>query len=148
MKIDYYDFEKIISDKIRKEGGKSQHVMINGGIMKLWLSDEQEGIVNSRYPKLCCQFEILYAIYEKALSLGGKMHLGANAAHNGKRIGSEGLSTETIDGFISTEYYGKNIGDKTLRRSTYYAAILDWAGFAKNHRGGFITINKEYMDEV
>lgn len=140
MKIEYLDFSQAILNRFTQNGGQSKHVMINDGVMDLWLSDKRNGVMNSRYPSLNCEFRILYAIYEKAISLGGKMYLGANAAQNGKRIGSEALPIDTIDGFISVEFYGKNIGDKTLRRSTYYAAILDWAGFATNHRGGYITV--------
>lgn len=145
MKIDYFDFGDIIREKLTRDGGKSQHIMLNGGVMELWLSENKTDIINSRYPSLKCEFRILYAIYEKALSLGGEMYLGASSAQNGQRIGSDGLSIDTIDGFISTEFYGKSIGDTTLRRSTYYAAILDWAGIAINHRGGFITIKKEFV---
>ena len=74
------------------------------------------------------------------------MYLGAGAAQQGQKIGSDSFPVDTIDGFISIEFYGKSVGDKTLRRSTYYAAILDWAGFATNHRGGYLTVNKKYMD--
>ena len=147
MKISYSDFEKTILDKLERDGGKSQLTMINGGIMNLWLSDSKNGIINSRYSSLNCEFNILYAIYEKAISLGGEMYLGANAAHNGQRIGSDGFPIDTIDGFISIEFYGRSVGDKTLRRSTYYAAILDWTGIVTNHRGGYITVKKEYMSE-
>ena len=145
MKISYSDFEKTMLDKLARDGGKSQLTMINGGIMNLWLSDSKNGIMNSRYPSLNCKFKILYAIYEKAISLGGKMYLGASAAHGGRRIGCDEFPVDTIDGFISINFYGKNIGDKTLRRSTYYAPILAWGGFATNHRGGFITFKKEFM---
>ena len=145
MKISYEDFTNTIINKLKLDGGKSQHTMINGGIMYLWLSGSKNGIINSRFSSLNCEFRILYAIYEKAISLGGEMYLGANSAQNGQRIGSDSFPIDTIDGFISIEFYGKNVGDKTLRRSTYYAAILDWAGFATNHRGGVITINKEFM---
>lgn len=139
MKISYPYLKKTILDKLICDGGKSQLTMIKGGTMDLWLSDNKDGVMNSRYLPLNCDFKILYAIYEKAILLGGRMYLGANAAQNGQRIGSEGFSVDTIDGFISIEFYGKNIGDKTTRRSTYYAAILDWAGFVTNHKGGFIT---------
>ncbi|HIY96856.1 MAG TPA: hypothetical protein H9729_04140 [Candidatus Borkfalkia excrementigallinarum] len=147
MKISYADFEKTMRDKLERDGGKSQLTMINGGIMNLWLSDSKNGIINSRYSSLNCEFKILYAIYEKAVSLGGEMYLGANAAQNGQKIGGDGFPVDTIDAFISINFYGKKIGDKTMRRSTYYAAILDWAGFVTNNRGGTITIKKEFMSE-
>lgn len=145
MKISYSDFEKTILEKLTRDNGKSQLTMLNGKIMELWLSDSKNGIMNSRYSALNCEFRILYAIYEKAISLGGEMYLGAYAARSGLKIGSDGFPTDTIDAFISIKFYGKNIGDKTSRRSTYYAYILDWAGFATNNRGGYITIKKEYF---
>ena len=120
--------------------------MINGGIMNLRLAETGDGIKNNHY-SLNCKFDILYAIYEKAITLGGKMYLGASVANRGKRIGSDSFPVDTIDGFISLEFYGKKVGDTTLRRSTYYAAILDWAGFVTNHRGGYITVNKIYMGD-
>ena len=147
MKISYSDFEKTILDKFTKNDGKSQLTMINGGVMNLWLSASKNGIINSRYSSLNCEFRILYAIYEKAISLGGEMYLGANAAQNGQRIGSDSFPVDTIDGFISIEFYGKSIGDKTLRRSTYFAAILDWTGLVTNHRGGYITVKREFMND-
>lgn len=146
MKITYSDFEKTMLDKLECDGWESQHTMIKDGIMKLWLSENSDEIKNDHY-SVNCKFKILYAIYEQAISLGGTMYLGANAAHNGQRIGSDGFPVDTIDGFISIEFYGKNVRDTTQRRSTYYAAILDWAGFVTNHRGGYITVKKEYMSE-
>ena len=74
------------------------------------------------------------------------MHLGANAAQKGERIDSDNFPVDTIDGFISVEFYGKKLDDKTLRRSTYYAYILDWAGFVTNHWGAYITVNKNFMN--
>ena len=145
MKISYSDFKKTMLNKLIRDGGKSQYRMLRGGIMNLWLSKNGDGIENDHY-SLNCEFKILYAIYEKAISLGGEMHLGANAAQNGERIGNDDFPVDTIDGFISVEFYGKKIGDKTLRRSTYYASILDWAGFITNHWGGYITVNKNFMN--
>lgn len=72
MKISYSDFEKTMLDKLTSDGGKSQLTMINGGVMHLWLSDSKNGIINSRYSSLNCEFKILYAIYEKAISLVAK----------------------------------------------------------------------------
>lgn len=146
MKISYSDFEKTMLNKLERDGGKSQYRMIKGGIMNLWLSKNGDGIKNDHY-SINCEFKILYAIYEKAISLGGEMYLGANVAQKGQRIGSDDFSVDTIDGFISIEFYGKKIGDTTLRRSTYYASILAWAGFVTNHWGGYISVNREYMSE-
>ena len=50
--------------------------------------------------------------------------------------------------FISIEFYGGSLGASTTRRSTYYAAILAWAGIVENHRskgnGGYISVNPQF----
>ena len=78
------------------------------------------------------------------------MYRGDVAAQNGAKIGSLDLPLTTIDGYISTEFYGSKIGCSTMRRSTYFSGILAWAGIATVHRsqgnGSFITINNEYMN--
>ena len=76
------------------------------------------------------------------------MYRGDAAAQNGAKIGSEELPIDTIDAFIAVEFYGASVGASTLRRSTYYAAILAWAGIVENHRskgeGGYIVVKPEY----
>ena len=146
MKITYSYIQNTQPYKLQLQNAQTKFPMIKGGLMNFSLSKKNDGIKNDHYT-LNCKFKILYAIYEMAVSLGGKMYLGASAANNGKRIGSDDLPVDTIDGFISIEFYNKKIGDKTMRRSTYYAAILDWAGFVTNHWGGYITVKKEYMSE-
>lgn len=142
MEIAFVDFKEKMLQKLKE---KPFCQMLNKKTMSFWLSDDGKGIMNSRYGALLCTFEELYSIYEKAIELGGEMYLGAAAAQAGKRIGSEDFPLETMDAFIATEFYGKKEGDTVTRRSTYYAYILDWAGFAYNRRGGIMLINPVYM---
>lgn len=146
MKISCFDFKKMMIEKLERDGGKSQYKMLKGGIMNLWLSENCNGIINDHF-SINCTFEVLYAIYEMAISLGGKMYFGASAAQKGLKIGSNEFPVDTIDAFVAMEFYGKTVGEKTTRRSTYYAAILDWAGFVTNHWGGYLTVKQEYMCE-
>ena len=144
MKITYNDFKQSILEKINAVG-KGAYKMLKDDTMYIWLSDSGDGLLNSRYEQLECKFTELYAIYEKAIELGGTMYLGASAARSGKKIGSSDFPLDTIDAFVAINYYGNEVGDKITRRSTYYAAILDWAGFVDNHWGGYITVKSRYM---
>ena len=118
--------------------------MLKGEPLDIWLSSSGNGIENSGYSKLVCEWHILEAIVKKANELGGTMYRGDSAAQNGAKIGSSELPLDTIDSFISLEFYGSSIGSSTIRRSTYYAAILAWAGIVENHRskgkGGYIVV--------
>lgn len=139
-----------LQDKIIACGGQALMPVLKGEPVPFWLSPTKGGLESKGLRSVVLEWRIFDAIVQKAISLGGKMYRGDSAAHSGATIGSDDLPLDTIDGFISTEFYGAHIGDTTLRRSTYYSGILDWAGIAVNHRsqgrGGFITINPEYMN--
>nr|MCR4661188.1 hypothetical protein [Clostridia bacterium] len=135
-----------IIELLNARGGKAECPMLKGEPITIWLSDD--GVKNSGFANLICEWHIFDAIVDKACELGGKMYRGDSAAQNGKKIGSKELPLDTIDSFISIEFYGNNIGNTTTRRSTYYAAILAWAGVCQNYRsegqGGYIVLNPDW----
>ncbi len=135
-----------IKDSLSKVDGVAEIPMLRGEPLKIWMTIE--GVRNSGFPDLLCEWKIFDAIHKKAVELGGTMYRGDSAAQNGFKIGSKELPLDTIDAFISTEFYGKQVGDSTLRRSTYYSAIMAWAGICLNHRsdgaGGYIQLVNEW----
>jgi hypothetical protein len=139
---------KVIQDKLLECNGRSKMPMLKGDPLDIWLSASGDGIENSGFRSFVCEWHILEAIVKKANELGGIMYRGDTASHSGAKIGSDELPLDTIDAFISTEFYGGKVGESTLRRSTYYAAVLAWAGIVENHRskgaGGYITVNPEF----
>ena len=139
---------KIIQEKLLECGGKSKMPMLKGDPLDIWVTSSGKGIANSGFVDFICEWHILEAIVRKANELGGIMYRGDAAAQNGAKIGSDELPIDTIDAFISLKFYGGNIGNSTLRRSTYYAAILAWAGIVENHRskgqGGYIVVKPQY----
>ncbi len=140
-----------LQTRIIECGGEALMPVLKGSPVPFRLSVNKDGVESDGLRGVVLKWEIFDAIVKKAISLGGKMYRGDSAAQNGARIGSDGLSLDTIDGFISTEFYGAKIGDTTLRRSTYYSGILAWANIVVNHRsegrGGFITVNKEFIND-
>jgi hypothetical protein len=44
------------------------------------------------------------------------------------RLGDEGLSLETVEGYIASVVYGRKIGETVFRRISPISAILVWAG--------------------
>ena len=139
---------KIIQEKLLECGGKAKMPMLKGEPLDIWIAASGEGVENSGYTDLVCEWKILEAIVNKANELGGIMYRGDAASQQGLKIGSENFSVDTIDAFIALEYYGASIGSTVTRRSTYYAAILAWAGIVENHRskgkGGYIVVKPEY----
>lgn len=137
-----------IKNKFNECGGVAECPMVKGKPLKIWMT--KEGVCNSAFPSLICEWRVFDAILEKAIALGGKMYRGDAAAQNGYKIGSEELPIDTIDSFISLNFYGKKMNETTLRRSTYYSAIMAWAGLCTNHRsdgeGGYILVNPAWLD--
>lgn len=138
--ISEQELKAIFIDKLEQSGGEAVIPMLKGHSMTIRLLENNNGIERIGKFKFKCSFQNLYTVYEKIIALGGKMNLGANEAHAGHRIGSEKLPVDTMAAFIAIEFYGKKIGDKTLRLSSYYSTLLDWAGVATKHGGKFITV--------
>ncbi|MBP5444906.1 MAG: hypothetical protein J6Y28_01925 [Acholeplasmatales bacterium] len=139
-----------IFELLKAKGGKAMCPMLKGEPTTLYLSEF--GVYNSGYMDLLCEWHILDAIVEKARELGGVMYKGDSASQSGAKIGSDALPLDTIDAYISINFYGNKVGNSTLRRSTYYSAILAWAGICTNNsarkapygRGGFIKLFPEW----
>ncbi|MDO4847587.1 MAG: hypothetical protein Q3968_05605 [Clostridiaceae bacterium] len=132
----------IIKKKLIDCGGTAYCKMLKGAPLKIWITDK--GVMNSGFDGFVCEWRIFDAIVDKAKELGGTMYRGDSAAQNGAKIGTPELPLDTIDAFISVRFYGNRIGNSTLRRSTYYSAILAWAGICTNNRsrgkGGYIVL--------
>lgn len=90
-------------------------------------------------------------IIKKANELGGKMYHGSFDARSGKKLG-EGLSEDSLDGFIAENFFNAQKGKSITMRAPYYAAILDWAGIVKNCRskrdglGSYIEVNESFRN--
>jgi hypothetical protein len=141
---------KVIQDKFIECGGKSKMQMLKGDPLDIWVASSGEGVLNSGYKNLVCEWHILEAIVKKANELGGIMYRGDSAAQNGAKIGSPEFPLDTIDAYISLNFYGAYEGASTIRRSTYYSAILAWAGIVENHRskgkGGYIVVKPDFRE--
>ncbi len=111
----------------------------------------EEGVKIISFMPITCEWKIFDALLEKAVELGGVMYRGDVSAQQGKLIGEEDFALDTMDAFISVNFYDNKPGNPTIRRSTYYAAILAWAKICSNNRsvgeGGFIKLNAAWLDK-
>ncbi len=109
----------------------------------------EEGVKIISFMPITCEWKIFDAVVAKAAELGGVMYRGDVSAQQGKLIGAEDFSLDTMDAFISVNFYDNTPGNPTIRRSTYYAAILAWAKICSNNRsegmGGYIKLNASWL---
>lgn len=141
---------KIIKEKLKSNGGKGTMSMLKGEDMDIYLSADNEGVIASGYPILTMKWGMFEEIVKKASLLGGNMLRGDAGSQAGAKIGSEDLPLDSIDAFVSMKYFNRQKGETTTRRSTYFAAVLDWAGIATNCRsrgqGGYIELEPDFLD--
>lgn len=141
---------KRLQEKIEEGNGKGYISSLKGDDIPFWLADDQTGFYVKQLKNVIFTFEMLDDVVRKANKLGGKMYRGDTAAQSGAKLGSEKLSLDTIDGYIASKYFGTKENESVLRRSTYIAGILDWAGIATNHRsdgvGGYIVISPLFRE--
>ena len=137
---------EVIREKLEACGGEAKCPMLIKGPITIWLTDE--GVNNSGYSDLCCAWEEFDLIVDEIRKLGGTMYRGDQAAQIGLKLGSVGFPLNTMDAFIAINFYNKKVGQKTTRRSTYYAAILAWAGICYNYKsmgkGGYVILTTEW----
>lgn len=137
-----------LKKKISDHGGTSYVKMLRGEDMEIFLSFDGRGIIAERFPALVMEWEVFDAIIAKANELGGVMLRGDGLAQKGLKVGSEDFPLSTMDAFLSIEFFNGSIGKSTTRRSTYFAAVLAWAGIVENDRatghGGFIKVLPPY----
>ena len=57
------------------------------------------------------------------------------------KVGKDKCGPETVMYAIATEYYGKEEGESSFDPLFVIAAVLDWAGIARNCRGYMELIN-------
>lgn len=122
--------------------GEVKVAMLRGAPMRIWATEA--GVRNSAFASLVLEWHIFDAIVAKAAALGGIMFRGDVAAQQGRPIGSSDFSVDTMDAFISLNFHGSKVGSSTIRRSSYYAAVLAWANICTNNRssgeGGYIKL--------
>ena len=58
------------------------------------------------------------------------------------KVGAEKCPLDSLCGFITTKYYGKQVGETTFDPVFAVVAILDYVGVVKNLRGEVVLANE------
>ena len=79
-----------------------------------------------------CEYEVFDIICNLLERQGGRAEKGTG---KGTRFGDAKCSENTVVGALAKEYFGAKEGDSVYDPVFVLAAILEWAGLAKNGRG-------------
>lgn len=130
----------IIRNKLYENGGMATVTLLRGGIAKIKALPDGERFSCDKLSLHDYKYEVFDIIVDFLLNQGGEARKG-----NGRyRFGYGECTEDTVAGTIAKEYFGKKVGESTFEPVFALAAILDWAGIAKN---GYSTIKltSDYM---
>lgn len=132
----------IIKTKLKEAGGRVIVHSISGNAYELKAEADGKSFYSDALPiSPNYTYEVFDVIVDLLRSQGGKARkgLGRNA-----RLGEPNCEETTIVGAIGKQYAGKKLGDSVYDPVFFLAAVLDWAGIARNERG-FLELTAEYI---
>ena len=120
---------------------------LNGGITNLYFetrnkstfwSDNLNKVKGDGY-----SFELFDILQSESNRFPDRKIPKGNARAN--KLGDDGCDMDTAVGILGYKFFNKSTGDSVLDPTHVIAAILEWAGFAKNLRGyiRFIDYDKQ-----
>ncbi|NPV89943.1 MAG: hypothetical protein HPY50_04105 [Firmicutes bacterium] len=137
------DVVNIIKEKFYQNDDSADIPMLKHGSFKATLSPD--GIYVSNLKSMPF---LPWAVFTEAISLlkrkGGRAQKG-NAMVN--KLGEDGLSLDSVEGYIANNVYGKQVGETVFRRITPIACILVWAGICSNEPGKLVLSNPQIQGE-
>ena len=129
---------ELVIKKLKDVGGESWITLLNGDKTHV-LMEGKEFFVSDKLPNQ----EVNYSIFDIVVDFLKKQPYG-RAIKGGARsskVGKNKCGKSTVMYVIATEYYGKEDGESSFDPLFVIAAILDWAGIARNERGYMELIN-------
>lgn len=129
---------ELVIKKIRASGGKASITLLNRDMTRISIGGNNY-FVSDKLPNQ----EVRWSIFDIVVNFLIKQPYG-RAPKGGCRdskVGKNKCGRDTVMYAIATEYYGKEEGESSFDPLFVIAAILDWAGIARNERGYMELIN-------
>ena len=129
---------ELVFKKLKDVGGDSWITLLNGDKTHV-IIEGRKYFVSDKLPNQ----EVDYSIFDIVVDFLKKQPRG-RAIKGGARsskVGENKCGKDTVMYAIATEYYGKEEGESSFDPLFVIAAILDWAGIARNERGYMELIN-------
>lgn len=124
---------RAIKEKLNQSGGLVSLPLTRGTHFHIYYEEFGNGLHATNLP---AKFTIPWAAFDAAVRLlyqkGGQAKKG-NAMKF--RLGEEGLTLDTIEGYVASAVFHGKTGSSVLRIITPLSAILEWAGICQNGYG-------------
>ncbi|MEI7616782.1 MAG: DUF2089 family protein [Actinomycetota bacterium] len=134
---------KIIKEKLNASGGQANVPLYNKDNCDIKYDTTGKGLISTKIPPANqLTWEAFDAAVEVVIKNNGKAEKGK--ARSGAKLGSDGLSLDSIEGYIAHKVHNVQIGATAFGPGFVIAAVLDWAEICHNQRG-YLTINHKFM---
>jgi len=123
---------EIIIQKLKSTGGTATITLLNGD--KTYISMQGRAyFVSDKLPHQ----EVDFSIFDIVVSYLKERPYGKadKGGCRNSKVGHDKCGKDTVMYVIATQYYGKKEGESSFDPLFVIAAILDWAGIARNRRG-------------
>lgn len=140
---------EIIRRKLYEEGGKVTVKLLTGKDCLVVVTEDGKGITSDKLNNYSLKYDFI--VFDMIVNFlresGGSAPKGNSYGEEDKVGNPEGKCTEdTIVYHIAVNYSKKKEGDSVNDPVFVLAAILEWAGIAKNCRG-YVQLCNEYMTQ-
>jgi hypothetical protein len=128
---------EIIIEKLNNEPDSIAKIkQINGNVTNLYFLKEQDtfwsdnlyNVIGNGY-----SFDLFNILEEQSLGFPNKRMPKGNARNN--KLGDPNCDINTAVGILGYLFFKKKDGESVLEPMHVIAAVLEWAGIAKNERG-------------
>lgn len=129
---------ELVAKLLRMNGGKKTIMLLNGDKTRISIGGK-DFFVSDKLPNQRIDFSVFDIVADFL-----KKQPGSKAPKGGCRnskVGFGQCGRGTVMYTIATEYYGKEEGESSFDPLFVIAAILDWAGIARNCRGYIQLLN-------
>lgn len=130
----------IVREKLLANGGTAVIPLLEGGLCTISLADRGHAITSDKlngFQYALSVFDVIVELLQH--SPQGKARKGNAHGHEDK-VGCGRCTADTVVGAIAIHYFRKKTGESCFDPVFVLAAVLDWAGIAKNGRGYIILI--------
>lgn len=125
----------IVREKLLASGGTAVIPLQQGGPCRISLADHGRAITSDKlngFQYALSVFDVIVELLQH--SPQGKARKGNAHGHEDK-VGRGRCTADTVVGAIAIHYFGKKPGESCFDPVFVLAAVLEWAGVAKNGRG-------------
>lgn len=129
---------ELIIKKLNGAGGETWVTLLNGDETRVTLGG-RDYFISDKLPNQ----NVDLSIFDIVVNFLKKQPRGRaiKGGCRGSKVGENKCSRDTVMYAIATEYYGKEEGESSFDPLFVIAAILDWAGIARNKRGYMELMN-------